>query len=204
MKEIEPLLHPVKIGDIRPTQMTVGMREVARKRHQWQSSVEKDRPEFLGRHMIPVVLGPKKRCWMVDHHHLALALLREDVSHVLVSIVADLSSLHREEFMVFMDNRNWLHPYDATGKRQKAKKLPTHVGELEDDPYRSLAGALRRAGGYAKDATPYSEFLWANFLRNRIDAEELDKDEEAALGKALALARTKAAACLPGWAGPCD
>src|SRR5436305_4773273 len=31
-----------------------------------------------------------------------------------------------------------------------------------DDPYRSLAGEVRRAGGYAKEATPFSEFLWAS------------------------------------------
>jgi hypothetical protein len=32
---IEPLLHPVPLTDIRPTQMTVGMREVERKRKEW-------------------------------------------------------------------------------------------------------------------------------------------------------------------------
>jgi hypothetical protein len=29
--------------------------------------------------------------------------------------------------------------------------------QLQDDPFRSLAGELRRAGGFAKDTTPYSE-----------------------------------------------
>jgi hypothetical protein len=42
------------------------------------------------------------------------------------------------------------------------------VADLMYDPYRSLAGALRRTGGFAKDTTPYSEFLWADFLRRRI------------------------------------
>jgi len=31
--------------------------------------------------------------------------------------------------------------------------------DLVDDPYRSLAGALRQTGGYGKDVTPYAEFL---------------------------------------------
>jgi hypothetical protein len=204
MKTIEPLLHPVEITAIRPTQMTVGMGEVARKRLQWQGHIERDGPEFLGRHMIPVVLGPKERHWMIDHHHLALALHQEGVSHVLVNIVADLHDLKRESFLAFMDSKNWLHPYDAKGERQTAGKLPRHVSGLTDDPYRSLAGALRRAGGYAKDATPYSEFLWANFLRRRINPDMLVKDPEAALGKALSAARSKDASYLPGWAGASD
>ena len=55
----EPLLHPVRIADLRPTQMTVGMREVARKREEWRLRAERDGPDFLGRHMIPAVKGPR-------------------------------------------------------------------------------------------------------------------------------------------------
>jgi len=43
------------------------------------------------------------------------------------------------------------------------------MADLADDPYRSVAGELRRQGGFAKDTTPFSEFLWADFLRRRID-----------------------------------
>src|SRR5690242_21589330 len=38
---------------------------------------------FLGQHMIPVVLGPKARSYVIDHHHLARALHDEGVPHVL-------------------------------------------------------------------------------------------------------------------------
>ena len=44
--------------------------------------------------------------------------------------------------------------------------------DLVDDPFRSLAGELRRVGGYAKDTTPFSEFLWADFLRRRSSANK--------------------------------
>ena len=47
--------------------------------------------------------------------------------------------------------------------------IPSTVSELLDDPFRSLAGELRRAGGYAKAPAPYSEFRWADFLRRRIE-----------------------------------
>jgi hypothetical protein len=56
----EPILQPVTIESLRPTQITVGMREVEEKRKR----LRKHKPEkigaYIGRHMIPVVLGPKK------------------------------------------------------------------------------------------------------------------------------------------------
>src|SRR5215472_8581043 len=86
----EPILHPVPIKDLRPTQITVGMREVHEKRRQWRERKDADPAEFLGRHMIPVVLGPKDRHYVIDHHHLCRALMEEDVQHILVTIIADV------------------------------------------------------------------------------------------------------------------
>jgi hypothetical protein len=57
--DFEPLLNPVEIATLRPTQMTVGLREVARKRAEWRKHAEHDGDAFLGRHMIPVVLVDK-------------------------------------------------------------------------------------------------------------------------------------------------
>jgi hypothetical protein len=73
---------------------------------------------------------------------------------------------------------------------------------LTDDPFRSLAGELRRVGGYAKDTTPFSEFLWADFLRRRIKPKAVEKDFSATLERALALAKSPEADYLPGWCGP--
>lgn len=198
----EPQLHPVTIADLRPTQMTIGYREVARKRHEWSVRAKHEKPDFLGRHMIPVVIGPRDRYHLIDNHHLARALQEEGVEHVLVSVIADLGALERDAFRTFMDNRNWLHPFDAHGKRQAYGSIPKHIGGLADDPYRSLSGALRRGGGYAKVDTPYSEFLWADFLRRRIETEHVEKNFDDAVSQALDLARSKDADYLPGWAGP--
>lgn len=199
--EIEPLLHPVSIADLRPTQMTVGMREVSRKRSEWRTRAERDGPDFLGRHMVPAVYGPKQRLYLIDHHHLVRALHEEGVKHILVAVVADLSKLEKSLFWTFMDNRNWLHPFDAEGKRHAHDRLPKSIEKMSDDPYRSLAGALREAGGYAKDATPYSEFLWADFLRRRINSKVVTERFEEALVSALDFAHTRHASYLPGWSG---
>jgi hypothetical protein len=198
----EPVLHPVAIGDLRPTQMTVGYREVAEKQREWRERSDKHAGEYLGRHMIPVVRGPKGRPYVVDHHHLAMALHQEKQSEVLVTVMADLSALPKTAFWTFMDNRAWCHPYDAKGARRGFDAIPKTIAELADDPYRSLAGELRRAGGFAKDTTPFSEFLWADFLRARVRAKQIHDRFSAALEKAMALARSESASYLPGWCGP--
>jgi len=95
-----------------------------------------------------------------------------------------------------------MHPYDAQGRRRHYDDIPRSVAELKDDPFRSLAGEVRRIGGYAKDTTPFSEFLWADFLRRRMKRKMLEKSFKDALKKALALAKTLDANYLPGWCGP--
>jgi len=201
---IEPLLKPIEIMSLRPTQMTVGMAEVEKKRTAWRKRAEKDGAAFLANHMIPCVIGPKEMMWVVDHHHLALSLHLEGVKHVLVSTVADLSKLDKTTFMTFMDNRNWLHPYDAKGERCDPEDLPKKITKLVDDPYRSLAGEVREAGGYAKDLTPFAEFLWADFFRRRVDIKPGKAINEDVITKALVLAHSPKADYLPGWCGSTD
>ena len=196
-----PSLHSVAIADLRPTQMTVGMREVEQKRSDWRGLAPTKTGQFLGRHMIPVVRGPKNRYYVVDHHHLARALHDEGVDQVLISPVADLRALDKDEFWTFMDNRGWIHPFDSDGRRQPRSSLPKSIADLEDDPYRSLAGELRFAGGYAKDTMPFAEFLWADALRRRVDAKTAKNDFDTALKTALDFAKSAGAGHLPGWCG---
>ena len=73
---------------------------------------------------------------------------------------------------------------------------------MADDPFRSLAGELRRAGGFAMDVTPFSEFIWADFLRRRMKRASVEADFSAALAEALTFARKPGASFLPGWCGP--
>ena len=96
----EPILKPVAIADLRPTQMTVGIREVKEKRKRWRDESKKKGAEFLGKHMIPVVLGPKDRHYVIDHHHLARALHEEGVEDVLVTVVKNLRTLEPEFVLV--------------------------------------------------------------------------------------------------------
>ena len=203
MNRHDAIVQPVPIEDLRPTQIALGMREVAEKRRQWRKHIDKgDAVEFFSRHVVPTVLGPKKRHYLIDRHHLVRAMLEEKVEKVMVSIVNDLSDLGDYSFWVFLDDRSWCHPYDEDGRRQDFSEIPKTVAKLKDDPYRSLAGELRRAGGFAKEVAPFSEFLWADFLRNRIKPDALTADFADALVIAMTLARGEDAAYLPGWCGP--
>ncbi|HUK07845.1 MAG TPA: ParB-like protein [Stellaceae bacterium] len=197
----EPILHPVSIADLRPTQITVGMREVDAKRKAWRAKEDIRAGEFLGRHMIPVILGPKERHYVIDHHHLALALHHEGVENVLVTIVADLSRLEPDAFWYVLDNHNWMHPFDDKGRRRGYRDIPKAVMDLIDDPFRSLAGELRFRGGFAKDTTPFSEFLWADYLRRRVKRKAVDRNFDRALKQAMKLAKSEDASYLPGWSG---
>ena len=199
----EPILKPVPLAELRPTQMTVGLREVAEDRKRWRA-LKKKQNSFFGTHMIPVVVGPKERHYVIDHHHLARALMEEGVEEVFVTAIARLENLPEEAFWVVLDNRGWMHPFDAKGHRRPYDEIPRSMRDLADDPFRSLAGALRRAGGYAKDTTPFSEFLWADFLRRRMKRQEVKREFDAALRKALRLAKRGDADYLPGWCGPSE
>jgi hypothetical protein len=198
----EPRIEPVAILSLRPTQITVGMREVEAKRLQWRSHPDSKKSNFLGRHLIPVILGPKDQSYIIDHHHLVLALHREGVKTIATTVVADLSAQPRDIFWTYLEHHCWVHPYDSDGRRCSYKQIPKRISEMVDDPYRSLAGGLRLRGGYAKDIAPFSEFLWADFLRRRVKRKLVESDFASAMEKALQLAKSVDANHLPGWCGP--
>jgi hypothetical protein len=200
----EPILHPVAILELRPTQITVGMREVKEKCARLRQRKTTKIGKFLGDHMIPVIRGPKDRLYVIDHHHLSLALHREGIRDILVTVVADLSELDMDAFWTVLDHRSWMHPYDDSGRRRTYRDIPKSVTELKDDPFRSLAGELRRVAGFAKDTTPFSEFLWADFLRRRMKRSRVEQDFKTALKEALKLAKSQEAHYLPGWCGPSE
>lgn len=193
-------LFKADLHQLRPTQITVGYAEVQQKRGVWNGMDQDQRSRFLDSHWFPAVRGPKEHFYIVDHHHLGRALVEEGVQHCFVVLLKDLSVLDKDEFWIVMDHHQWVHPYDADGRRCAVAELPKTLDRMADDPYRSLAGEVRHAGGFPKDATPFAEFLWADFFRRRIPRAQLRRWDEA-LKTALALCHSPQAAHLPGWSG---
>jgi len=194
-------LLPAEISKLKPTQMTAGFAEVARKRAEWAQLNKKARHALLTSHWFPAVLGPGERFYIVDHHHLGLALHEEGVETVSVMQLADLSYLAPAIFWRVMEQRNWAHPFDQAGERRAYDDIPARIPQLVDDPYRSVAGLLRGAGGYAKDTSPFAEFLWADYLRQHITLAQIEKSMDFAVREALGLAKSPLARYLPGWFG---
>jgi hypothetical protein len=192
-------MKTVHVADLVPTQMTVGMREVSFKRRRWRERSSREAANYLNKLRIPVVLGPNARHYLIDRHHLTLALHDEGICALTVSLVANLSTLSFDEFWTNLERQNWTHPFDDEGRRRCYNDMPVTIDNLQDDPLRSLAGAVKRAGGYAKDEAPFSEFRWADFLRCRIPRELVERDFGRALAIAMHLAQGAEAAALPGW-----
>jgi hypothetical protein len=201
MSRLKPQWVTVKIEKLRPTQLTVGRVEVELKREEWAKLSRKGRAEALANHWFPGVCGPDGKHYIVDHHHFGLALIEEGVRKASLLVLKDLSWLSPREFWTVMELNHWVHPYDARGTRRRYADIPKHLTKLQDDPYRSLAGEVRRAGGYAKDTEPFSEFLWADFLRGRVPVAVVKLHFRRAVDIAVKLARGEAARYLPGWTG---
>ena len=195
-------LKLVSIADLTPTQFTVGMREVDFKRTRWREKHSFKAKSYLTSHSIPLILGPCAGQYIIDRHHLVRALYEEGVTELHASVVEDLSALSVDEFWYSLESRGRVHPFDDEGKRRAYEEMPRSVLDLTDDPFRSLAGALKREGGYNKSKAPFSEFQWTDFLRNHIAREIVAYDFDRALSLAFDLARNQKAQALPGWLGP--
>jgi len=97
-----------------------------------------------------------------------------------------------------MEAEGLCHFYDGNGKRIQV--LPKTLDNLQDDPYRSVAGLARKAGAFEKVDVPYTEFKWADFLRSRIPVAAITMSQlDQAIAQAAQLARSPEAEGLPGY-----
>ena len=80
------------IETIRPTQITVGFREVEAKRRRYREAFAAGGPAFP-RVPVPVILGPGSMLFALDRHHWLCALRAEGVYEVAIRVVDDLSGL---------------------------------------------------------------------------------------------------------------
>lgn len=191
-----------EIADVHPTQFAVGYREVQRKIEKLSEYDDADLREYLKSHAAPAVFGPKGEIFLVDHHHLAFALLKIDESEIRIEILAKWMDLNDSEFWARMKRKRWTYLYDENGQGPLSpSKLPLRINRLTDDPYRSLAGAVREAGGFEKSEVPFAEFVWAQFFRSRIDLGQTEREYRAAIRQATSLAQSRAARGLPGYIG---
>jgi hypothetical protein len=207
------------IDMIHPTQVAVGYAEVAVKMEElFTYEKEAKLEKYIASKPIPCVLGPDGIIYITDHHHMGLALtvlanewekenskkakLDNPYIHCVFNILYDFSKskLPKKEFFKVLDSLEFLHSYDENGIKIE-NDIPRRLIDLKNDPYRSLAGFVRKSGGYAKVDKHYIEFTWADFFRDKITKQELEQDFNNSVIKGIALALSDEAKNLPGWTG---
>ena len=194
-------LHEVEIHRLRPTQITVGMIEVHDKRAKLAAMNKGDQRDFMQAHPIPAVWGPDGKLYITDHHHLGRAASEAGVDTGFFLVEDDYSKLPIAQFWPTMMAAKWAHPIDQHGQPRSFAEIPDHLEKLIDDPYRSLAGYVRDAGGYDKTPTAFAEFLWADFFRPRVPIGPSPPDFHQSVDEATKLASSPQAAHLPGYKG---
>ena len=127
------------------------------------------------------------------------ALLEAGLLTGPVVLLADLSKMRASKFWVDMAAKGWVHAFDGKGRKRPISAVPRKIEDMEDDPYRSLAGFVRLRGGFLKSESPFAEFLWADFYRSRIALKLLKKNFGKGLVEAREFASSADAAQLPGY-----
>ena len=165
-----------EIAALHPTQSSVGMAEVDVKAGKLREKIEKrseaDVLAYLKKHdkEEPVTIGPGGVFYITDHHHLARALADIGVAETYCTIVDNLSDEPPDAFWKQLEDNNEVYLKDANGNAITPRELPASIKDLTDDPFRSLAGAVRESCGFEKgdpasSGEDYIEFHWADYLR---------------------------------------
>jgi hypothetical protein len=164
---------------------------------------KKKRKRFVRETVVPVIRGHDRQFYVVDHHHFLVVCYHLGISKVRVRVVRDLSGKRAtySKFWKWMRSNRKSYPYCQFGEGpRKELYLPKDIRGLADDPYRSLAWFVRKAGAFKNSEKNFAEFTWANFFRSKklLDRDGLGGIDRAMLA-AVALAQSKEAAKLPGF-----
>jgi hypothetical protein len=118
------------IASLRPTQMTLGMFAVNKRKGRIAKLTGRALTDYLDARLVTAVLAPNRQRYVIDRHHLCRALLELGIGDVKCDVVCDASQLAEDEFWCFLDLRGWVHPFDADGIRQPIPRLPRRIDDL--------------------------------------------------------------------------
>ena len=197
-------LIEVRVCDLQPTQMCVGLAEVQSRQRDFKQESRKDRRDYLRGKPVPLVRNRHGQLWMVDRHHRLRALLEMDPDVTTYGyVIAELDSDSRDTALQALQGRGWLYLHDGRGNGPwEPTTLPQSLLGLEDDPYRSLVWKLKKEGLIKPQRLiPYHEFRWGAWLRTRPLPPFSSSQLDPALPASRRLAQSRAAAHLAGWTG---
>lgn len=189
------------LAALHPTQGGVGMLQVSDEAKELRDLPADKLAAKIRKKVIPVVIGPAGRLYLVDRHHFASALLRIGVTSASVQVIGRLPDA--DGFWQQMTARHWVWLRNEHGQPLTPAALPATLAALPDYPYRSLAGVLQDNGYFRKqDEVYFVEFAWASWLGQHMGWAPIDRASLAMrLQQAEKLACSPAAASLPGYPG---
>jgi len=160
----------IKILDLKPSQISVGMLEVEHRMKDFEHMSQDEFHEYTLKHPVPVV-DSGHGLYIIDHHHLCKAYHELGHKNVHFTITKDLSKLSRDDFFKEMDSRNWILPQDQFGVARSYGNIPMNIRGMADDPFRSLVWKLKELGHWQKVNVPFAEFKVANYFRDKFVIE---------------------------------
>lgn len=183
-----------------PTQFSLGMREVDAKLEKMGKMSKRELRAYCDRHTIPLVRGPGKGLYLIDHHHFARACWEFGTDLYSVHVIEDFSHLTPKMFWRQMTKKRWVFLSDQFGGGPHSPlALPQSIRGMADDPYRSLAWMLIQESAIDKSDVPFFEFSWASFLRLHLKTPLYANSEFGkVLREAKALAKNDLSLGLPG------
>lgn len=132
---------------------------------------------FMSHRTIDVVRDPDGRFQIVDGHHLAFSLLALEIDEFKVTLCEDFwiplnrrsrrtLARRRKEFREYMVERKLVRLVNENGRPIDWDDLPASPEEMRNNPFRSLAWILKKAGVYEDLDLAMQEFDYAElFLR---------------------------------------
>lgn len=188
----------LQVEKLRPTQFAVGSVAVDCKADKISGKSKKKLKKYLANaaREVPAVVGPDGNFYITDHHHLATALYRakskhwkdwddgDKVLHVRVLDNYTGEDMSWGDFWGEMQKLHRSYNYDNKGTpNMNFALLPVTVGDLLNDPYRTLSRWVRESCGYVKlgkeqcdhirtghphEAPFFMEFYWGEFFRQNL------------------------------------
>jgi hypothetical protein len=125
----------------------------------------------------PIVIGPRG-FQLIDNHHHARSLFDSQLANsekwLYVRVHRNWHTMALDKFDYAMVTENFIWPYDQRGVGPVDPSLfPRSVGDLLDDPFRSLAYLVRLNNGFRVLHLPFQEFYWANYFRTHLESDLL-------------------------------
>lgn len=193
-------MNEYNLLDLRPTQFVLGMKEVNDKTEKMSRMNEKELQKFCDEHIIPIIIGPGKEPYLIDHHHFTRACWELKVPCYKFKILANKSKMKEADFWNFLYQKKWINLRDQFGLGPHLPSaLPIDIRSMADDPFRSLVWSLIDMGAIKKVNIPFFEFEWTDFFRLNLDIRLHSKSNFTdAIKGAKKLAKSKSTSHLPG------